>query len=290
MLFPVELTHDSGLPIHWAPRRSIPAVGGGSLKGIFSVGPIMFVVLMPFFALRELARDFGDDTPHELFSYEEPSICQGNPNSANSLGRRSASPMGIELVGVFVSAAIEAGSLSGDEPRPAGLRGRLEASQAEAWRSGRRLLRFSLRDLVLLSGVFRNKFGRGLACRLAVLARLSRRAPGRPGDLPLGVFFVRRRDRTDLVALEIDPRRAGLERLQIARGPSVHFQCARDQARPKLRVLGDDIVVDADLERLTRLAKAARIEFGELGNALVHLESPRLIGSDVLPPDAFQQL
>src|SRR5262249_41319708 len=42
--------------------ESIPAVGGESLKRIFSVGIIMFVVLMPFFALRELARDFGDDS------------------------------------------------------------------------------------------------------------------------------------------------------------------------------------------------------------------------------------
>jgi hypothetical protein len=38
-------------------------------------------------------------------------------------------------------------------------------------------------------------------------------------------------------------------------------------------VPGDDVVVDADLERLTRLAKAARIEFGKLDNALVHFWS-----------------
>jgi hypothetical protein len=42
-------------------------VGGGSLKGIFSVGIMMFVVLTPFFALRKLARDFGDDRLYELF-------------------------------------------------------------------------------------------------------------------------------------------------------------------------------------------------------------------------------
>jgi hypothetical protein len=47
--------------------ESIPTVGGGSLNGILSVGIIMFVVLMPFFALRELARDFGDDRLYELF-------------------------------------------------------------------------------------------------------------------------------------------------------------------------------------------------------------------------------
>jgi hypothetical protein len=86
--------------------------------------------------------------------------------------------------------------------------------------------------------------------------------------------------------LEVDPRRAGLERLQIAQGTSVRFQCARNQARPKLRVLGDDVVVDADLERLTWLAKAVRKELGELGNALVDLESPRLVGSRLLQPHA----
>jgi hypothetical protein len=84
--------------------------------------------------------------------------------------------------------------------------------------------------------------------------------------------------------------RAGLERLQIAQGTSVRFQCARDQARSKLGVPGDDVVVDADLERLTRLAKAVRIKLGELGKALVHLESPRLVGNTLLQPHAFQRI
>jgi hypothetical protein len=52
-------------------------------------------------------------------------------------------------------------------------------------------------------------------------------------------------------------------------------------------VPGNDVVVDADLKRLTRLAKAVRIEFGKLGNTLVHLEPPRLIGNNVLQPDTF---
>jgi len=54
----------------WHGKRfteSIPALGGGSLKRIFPIGIIMFVALMPFFALRELARDYGDDRPYELF-------------------------------------------------------------------------------------------------------------------------------------------------------------------------------------------------------------------------------
>src|SRR5215469_5156424 len=56
---------------------------------------------------------------------------------------------------------MEAGSLSGDEPRPARVRGSFQASQPKAWWSGRRrLLRFCFRDLALLSGAFRNRFGR----------------------------------------------------------------------------------------------------------------------------------
>jgi hypothetical protein len=48
---------------------------------------------------------------------------------------------------------------------------------------------------------------------LGVLDRRGRGAPGRLGDLPLGVCFVRRRHHADRVALEVDPRRADLERL-----------------------------------------------------------------------------
>jgi hypothetical protein len=47
--------------------ESIPAIAGGGLKGIFFVGGIMFFVLMPFFALREIGRDIGDDQLYELF-------------------------------------------------------------------------------------------------------------------------------------------------------------------------------------------------------------------------------
>jgi len=54
--------------------------------------------------------------------------------------------------------------------------------------------------MVLLSGAFLKRFGRRLARLLAVLDRRNRCAPGRFGNLPLGVFFVRRRDRADRVA------------------------------------------------------------------------------------------
>ncbi len=40
--------------------ESIPEMGGGGLEGILIVGVIMFVVLIPFFALREIGRVVGE--------------------------------------------------------------------------------------------------------------------------------------------------------------------------------------------------------------------------------------
>jgi hypothetical protein len=37
------------------------------LKGILVVGIIMFFVLMPFFALKEIGRDIGDGKLYEVF-------------------------------------------------------------------------------------------------------------------------------------------------------------------------------------------------------------------------------
>jgi hypothetical protein len=47
--------------------ESIPDIGGGSLKGILVVGVMMFVVLIPFFALKEIGRAVGEDNLFELF-------------------------------------------------------------------------------------------------------------------------------------------------------------------------------------------------------------------------------
>jgi hypothetical protein len=46
--------------------QSIPDIGGGSLQGILMVGIIMFVVLMPFFAFRELDRAIGKEQLRSL--------------------------------------------------------------------------------------------------------------------------------------------------------------------------------------------------------------------------------
>jgi hypothetical protein len=47
--------------------QSIPDIGGGSFKGILVVGLMMFVVLIPFFGLKEIGRAIGDDNLYELF-------------------------------------------------------------------------------------------------------------------------------------------------------------------------------------------------------------------------------
>jgi uncharacterized protein (DUF1810 family) len=46
--------------------QSIPDIGGGTLQGILMVGIIMFVVLMPFFAFRELGRVIGTEQLRSL--------------------------------------------------------------------------------------------------------------------------------------------------------------------------------------------------------------------------------
>jgi hypothetical protein len=47
--------------------QTITALTGGRLEEILVAGVIMFVVLMPFFALREIGRDIGDDRLFEQF-------------------------------------------------------------------------------------------------------------------------------------------------------------------------------------------------------------------------------
>lgn len=52
----------------WSGRtiaQSFPGIGGGSLKGILSLGATVFVALIPFFAFREISRVIG---PGELRS------------------------------------------------------------------------------------------------------------------------------------------------------------------------------------------------------------------------------
>jgi hypothetical protein len=47
--------------------ENLPVISGRGLEGILVVGFLMFVVLMPFFALREIGRDIGQDKLYQSF-------------------------------------------------------------------------------------------------------------------------------------------------------------------------------------------------------------------------------
>ena len=49
----------TGLVKGRAAAESVPAIGGGGLAGIASVALIMFVMLIPFFAFRNVSRELG---------------------------------------------------------------------------------------------------------------------------------------------------------------------------------------------------------------------------------------
>jgi hypothetical protein len=46
--------------------ESIPSIGGGSPSGVFFVGVILAVALIPFFAFREVGRAIGERALHSL--------------------------------------------------------------------------------------------------------------------------------------------------------------------------------------------------------------------------------
>jgi hypothetical protein len=54
--------------------ESIPSYGGGSLKGIVSVGLITTVALIPFFAFREIGRAVGADELRALVLARRPKV------------------------------------------------------------------------------------------------------------------------------------------------------------------------------------------------------------------------
>jgi HlyD family secretion protein len=61
--------------------QSISSIGGGKLQGILMLGIIMFVVLMPFFAFRELDRAIGAIEFHTLLFGDETRARAGLPIS-----------------------------------------------------------------------------------------------------------------------------------------------------------------------------------------------------------------
>jgi len=65
--------------------ESIPSIGGGSLTGVFFVGIILFVALIPFFAFREMGRVIGERELHSLIFKSaafQPRLRQGAADAA----------------------------------------------------------------------------------------------------------------------------------------------------------------------------------------------------------------
>ena len=71
--------------------ESFPDIGGGVWNGIFAVGLILFVGLIPFFTYRELARVLGPDELYSLVfksgsqdSAAQPSSHRGRATKSNA--------------------------------------------------------------------------------------------------------------------------------------------------------------------------------------------------------------
>jgi hypothetical protein len=61
--------------------QSFSAIGGGSLRVILSMGALSFVMLIPFFAFRELGRVIGDEELRALFYGRRTKAGVGTPRS-----------------------------------------------------------------------------------------------------------------------------------------------------------------------------------------------------------------
>jgi hypothetical protein len=55
--------------------ESIPSIGGGSPSGIFFVGIILSIALIPFFAFREIGRVMGERELHSLIFHRRGKSC-----------------------------------------------------------------------------------------------------------------------------------------------------------------------------------------------------------------------
>jgi len=57
-----------GLFHHKTITEGMPTLGGGGVEGILRVALMVFIVLIPFFAFREIARAIGEDELLSLLS------------------------------------------------------------------------------------------------------------------------------------------------------------------------------------------------------------------------------
>jgi RND family efflux transporter MFP subunit len=79
--------------------QSIPDIGGGKLQGILMVGIIMFVVLMPFFAFRELDRVIGTEELHTLL-FGEDTKARAAPPIMRGRGWRTAAAAALAVLAI----------------------------------------------------------------------------------------------------------------------------------------------------------------------------------------------
>jgi hypothetical protein len=76
------------------------------------------------------------------------------------------------------------------------------------------------------------------------------------GDLQLGSLLILERDLACDIAVQVNPRRADLERAPIGHATGIDLQCALDHAWLKLWVLGDDVFAGTDFERPTQFVRS----------------------------------
>jgi hypothetical protein len=66
--------------------ESIPSIGGGSPSGVFFVGIILAIALIPFFAFREIGRALGERELHSLlFTGEQLKDAHGRDKTVHQL-------------------------------------------------------------------------------------------------------------------------------------------------------------------------------------------------------------
>jgi hypothetical protein len=67
--------------------ESIPSIGGGSPSGVFFVGIILAIALIPFFAFREIGRALGERELHSLlFTGEQLKDAHGRDKTVQLIG------------------------------------------------------------------------------------------------------------------------------------------------------------------------------------------------------------
>ncbi len=66
--------------------KSIPTLGRGGLEGILLVGIIIFVVLIPFFAYREIAQVIGEGELKSLFFQRRQTLISGQMGPTTKAG------------------------------------------------------------------------------------------------------------------------------------------------------------------------------------------------------------